>query len=63
MGRQYQLLVYFINSVSKTKISDFEMKKISKESKHRTIESFFSSQTTKKQKSDDSFILGELIVT
>ena len=39
------------------------MEKISKESKHGTIESYFSSQTTKKQKSDVSLILGELIVT
>jgi len=52
-----------MNSVTKTRISDFEMVKISKEPKHGTIQSFFSLYTTKKQKSDASLILSELIVT
>ena len=39
------------------------MEKISKEPKHGTIGSIFSSQTAKKQKSDGSLILDELIVT
>jgi len=38
------------------------MEKNSKEPKRGTIESFFSSKTTKKQKSDVSIILGKLIV-
>ena len=54
---------YFINSVSKTSLSDFEMEKTSKEPKRGTIESFFSSQTTKKKKCDASLISSELIVT
>jgi hypothetical protein len=39
------------------------MENNSKEPKRGTIQSFFSSQTTKKQKCDASLISSELIVT